>query len=305
MADQTTHAVVTGANYNVLSDVIKTIYAREIEFQAQPALRFEQFADKKTELGVTPGRVITMITYDNLGAGGALTEGTAMETKYMASSTVNITVVEYGNAIAVSEYLLQVSFDDIMSSATKLLGHDYQKILDGILRDAAYTTTNVKYAYSGGVAAANRAAISATHLFSTDVVKDSAETLATANTPYVDGSGYVCIVHPHQARAMRDDSAWINASNYGAPEQLFKGEIGKYENVRFIETTQISTVSSTVTVYKAIMLGLAGYGWAVGLPVEMRDNGVQDFGRVHSLAWYSIMGAGKLNNGRMCVLESA
>jgi len=81
MADQTTHAVVTGANYNVLSDVIKTIYAREIEFQAQPALRFEQFADKKTELGVTPGRVITMITYDNLGAGGALTEGTAMETK--------------------------------------------------------------------------------------------------------------------------------------------------------------------------------------------------------------------------------
>ena len=304
MANQITHAVTAGANYNVLSDLIRVVYAKEIEFAALPALRFEQFADIKTELGVNPGLTVTMVTYDNLTAGAVLTEGTDMDTKYMSSSTVSITVAEYGNAVAVSELLLRTSFDDVLSSAAKLLGNDYGKVKDGIMRTAALTTTNVKYAYSGGVAAANRLAITATHYFSTDPVKDAVEVLATNDAPYVDGSGYVCLIHPRQARYMRDDNAWINASNYGAPEQLFTGEIGKYENVRFIETTQMPTVVSTVTVYQAIMVGLDAYGLAIGLPVEMRDDGVKNFGRVHAVAWYNIMGAALLHNGRAVRIES-
>ena len=36
----------------------------------------------------------------------------------------------------------------------------------------------------------------------------------------------------HQSRTLRDDPAWINASTYGAPEQLFSGEIGRIDDVR-------------------------------------------------------------------------
>lgn len=309
MANQITTAVATGANYNVLSDLIRTVYAKEIEFHAQPALRFDQFAAVKTELGVNPGLTVTMVTYDNLTEGGAINEDADLESQYMNTSTVSITVGEYGNAVGVSELLLRTSFDDVLSSASRLLGNDYAKVVDGLLRTAALTGTNIKYGYSSGAAAADRGSITASHLFNTDLVKDGVEVLATNDAPYIAGGGYVCLVHPHQARNLRDDGAWINASNYGDPTALFRGEIGRYENVRFIETTQMPILtgagSGSTDVYRGVMLGLDAYGWAIALPVEMRDDGVQNYGRRHSIAWYNIMGAGKLHNGRMVTLETA
>lgn len=298
-------ASVTAGDYAALSDVIRTVYAREIEFAALPALRYDQFANVRTELGVSPGLQITFITYDNLTAGGDLDEDEDLDTQAMGTSTVNITVKEYGNAVGVSELLLRSSFDDVLASAARLLGNDYAKVVDSLLRNAVLTGTNVKYAYSAGVAAANRAALTSSHKFNSDLVKDGAEVLAVGDTPYIGGGGYICFVHPHQARNMRDDGAWINASNYGDPTALFRGEIGRYENVRFIETTQQPIISGAPDVYQAVMFGLDAYGWAVALPVEMRDDGVQNFGRRHSIAWYNIMGAGKLHNSRICLLESA
>ena len=40
---------------------IQQIWSKEILFQAMPILRFEQFAVKKTELGVAPGLQINFI----------------------------------------------------------------------------------------------------------------------------------------------------------------------------------------------------------------------------------------------------
>lgn len=47
------------ANYvagtNKLTDAIRAVYSKEIEFKAMPSMRFFQFATMKTELGVEPG----------------------------------------------------------------------------------------------------------------------------------------------------------------------------------------------------------------------------------------------------------
>lgn len=40
---------------------------------------------------------------------------------------------------------------------------------------------------------------------------------------------------------------------------------------------------ATADLYKAVMFGPDYYGFAVALPPELRDNGVQDFGREHGL----------------------
>jgi hypothetical protein len=50
-----------------LSPAIQTIWSKEILFQSMPILRFEQFAVKKTELGVQPGLTINFMRYNNLG----------------------------------------------------------------------------------------------------------------------------------------------------------------------------------------------------------------------------------------------
>ena len=317
-------AVVNGGSNVKLDNLTRVVYAREIEFKALPVMRFFQFATVKTELGTTPGLTIQMLTYDNLKLGGSLTEGTRMNTQALSSSMKSITVKEHGNAIAVSELLLQSSFDDVMASATALLGRDYALVMDTSLRDTALSGTNVVYASKGnGDKVSARTGLDATCKFKVSTVKDAVEILATNNAPKYQGTNWICFVHPHQSRDLRDDNAWINASNYGAPEQLFTGEIGRIDDVRFIETTIMCNgkapetdpaykrvlrngeESNTVDVYQSVIFGDNYYALAIGLPVELRDNGVIDFGREHGLAWYSIFGTGLLHDEYGVVIETA
>lgn len=307
----------------LFSDATKTVYSKEIEFKALPNMRFYQFAQIKTELGVEPGLTISMLTYNNLTLGGKLEEGKSLVTQALSGSTKQLTVTEYGNAVSVSELMIQSSFDDIMASATTLLGRDYALVMDTELRDAALSGTNVVYASkSDGTKVTTRAGIDATCLMKVSTVKDAIEILATNNAPKAVGGAYwICFVHPHQSRGLRDDPAWINASNYGAPEQLFTGEIGRIDDTRFIETTlmcngaaptdnpaydsDLDGGANGVDKFQAVLFGDAYFGVAFSLPVELRDNGVEDFGRKRSLAWYAIFGVGKLHDEYGVVIETA
>lgn len=309
------------------TDAIRMVYSKEIEYKAMPLLRFSQFATVKTELGVEPGLSISMLTYDNLAMGGALTELTNMSTQALAGSLKAIEVSEYGNAVSASELLIQSSFDDIMGQATTLLSRDYAMVLDCALRDAALSGTNDIYASkSNGTKVESRDALDDTCTMKVSTVKDAIEVLATNNAPKTAGGAYwICFVHPHQSRNLRDDAAWISASQYGAPEQLFSGEIGRIDDTRFIETTIMSNGAAATTdpgyddelkhgavgapantdVYQAVLFGDAYYGIAWSLPVELRDNGTEDFGRKRSLAWYAIFGVGLLHNDYGVVIETA
>lgn len=313
----------------VLDHATRIVYSKEIEFKAQPNMRFLQFATIKTELGVEPGRTIQMLTYDNLKRGGKLSEGVRMNSQALSSSMKQLTVGERGNAVKVSELLLKTSFDDIMATATTLLARDMAIVLDCELRDTALTSTNVIYARkSDGSKVTQRADLTADSYFSVALIKDAVEVLATNNAPKFDGNYYICFVHPHQSRTLRDDNAWLEASKYGAPDQLFTGEIGRIDDVRFIETTLVPNANAPAedpahdgtllldpdstpdsgdefSVYKSVIFGENYFGLAVGLPVELRDNGIQDYGREHGLAWYAIWGAGLLHEEYGVVLETA
>ena len=136
-------ATSTGATNGgtLFSDAIRTVYSKEIEFKALPNMRFMQFAQTKTELGTEPGMTISMLTYNNLTLGGKLEEAKQIVTQALSGSTKQLTVTEYGNAVSVSELLIQSSFDDVIASATTLLGRDYAQVLDCELRDAALSGT--------------------------------------------------------------------------------------------------------------------------------------------------------------------
>ena len=318
-----TVATQKGANNGgtLFSDGTRLVYSREIEFKALPIMRFSQFATQKTELGVEPGLTISMLTYDNLKLGGALQEMQNMSTQALSGSMKQITVQEHGNAVSNSELLIQSSFDDIMATTTTLLGRDYALVMDCELRDVALSGTNIVYA--GGKA--SRDAITDADKLQVATIKDAIEVLATNNAPKYQNMYWICFVHPHQSRDLRDDSAWINASNYGAPEQLFTGEIGRIDDTRFIETTLMCNGKASAKdpaykadlvkgageqankadIYQAVIFGDQYYGIAWSLPVELRDNGVEDFGRKRSLAWYAIWGTGLLHNDYGVVIETA
>lgn len=308
-----------------LTPAVQTIWSKEILFQAMPILRFEQFAVKKTELGVQPGLTIHFMRYNNLPPASQLVEGVRIETNPLTASQFDITVAEQGFAIAVSELLLNASFDDVMASGSRLLGRNMALYLDGSARDTLYQASSLIFGYNKfslstavrtplspydhGAAATSAAALSAgNYSFTTAVVKDAQETLATKNVPRL-GETYVCFIHPHQSRQLRDDPEFIEVTKYAAPGNFLLGEIGRLNDVVFIETTQIynnyvAGNTSNPLFYNAIFIGDNAFGHAISLPVELRDGGILDFGREHALAWYAIWGLGLITDQAVLVAST-
>jgi len=250
----------SGSN-SQLTQAIQTIWSKEILFQSMPILRFEQFAVKKTELGVAPGLQINFMRYNNLGSASSLVEGVRMSTNALTAQQFSITVAEHGFAIAVSELLLNASFDDVMASASRLLGRNMALYLDGQARDTLMAASSVIYGedrsglysstanaagnnlYAYGTNGTSRASMTGNFNLSTRTVKDAVETLATRNIPRL-GETYVAFVHPHQSRKLRDNSEFIEVTKYAAPGNFMLGEIGRLYDTVFIETTQIDKVTN-------------------------------------------------------------
>jgi N4-gp56 family major capsid protein len=325
---------------STLSPAIQTIWSKEILFQAMPVLRFEQFAVKKTELGVQPGLTINFMRYNNLEVdetGSELTEGIRMEPVALSASQIQITVKEHGKAVAVTELLLNASFDDVMASSSRLLGRHMAQSMDTQARNTLYANG---VPFGGGAAVAPNVVFGRTTAsargsispydpgtvgsaaspgyLSPASVKDAVQVLSSQNIPRL-GDTYVCFVHPAQSRSLRDWPEFIEVTKYAAPGNFMLGEIGRIYDVVFIETTQVAqglTVPADIDAgtggaqapntfsYSSIMIGDNAFGHAISLPVELRDGGVIDFGREHGLAWYSIWGFGVITHESRVILNT-
>ncbi len=316
-------ATATSGNYIGIPANILTVHTNDVIFSAMPVMRYDQFAVVRTDLQVQRGGTISFSKYANLTRGGIVLETGDIETKEMSATSVNITVNEYGNAVGITSKFMTLSFMDEMQNAATLLGRDYAIVTDSMLRDALFSGTQVKFA--GG-----RTLIS--DILSTDTLNKAevdgvVETLATGNSlKMADANGeyYVCFAHPHQTRYLKADL--ISVRQYAFPELIFKGEVGEYNGVRFIETSNVpnGAVASTepgydatlvqgydtggavlmsADVYKCAFFGERAYGWAIATPVELReDPGTSNYGRRRGIAWYAIMGAGVIVDANICIL---
>jgi N4-gp56 family major capsid protein len=250
----------SGTN-TTLNNAIQTIWSKEILFQAMPILRFEQFAVKKTELGVAPGLRVNFLRYKNFAVDPApLTEGVRLTTNALTAEQIAITVAEHGYAVAVSELLLNASFDDVMASASRLLGRHMAQYLDLQARNTLGAATSAVFGYdrSGlsssttfntyaeGTVGTAISDLDGNHKLTPGSIKDAALTLASKNIPRL-GETYVQFIHPKQSRDIRSNPEFIEVTKYAAPGNFMLGEIGRLYDVVFIETTQIKKLAASGT----------------------------------------------------------
>jgi N4-gp56 family major capsid protein len=177
-----------------------------------------------------------------------------MQTNALTAQQFSITVTEHGYALAVSELLLNASFDDVMASASRLLGRNMAIYLDNLSRDTLMAASSTIYGedrsdltavnnwYANGATAGSRAGLTGNHFLTPHTVKDAVESLATKNIPRL-GETYVAFVHPHQSRKLRDNAEFIEVTKYAAPGNFMLGEIGRLYDTVFIETTQVMKVA--------------------------------------------------------------
>ena len=326
--DQKNTGLIDGGNFIGLPSAIMDVYSLDIIHEAQGIMKFENFATRRLNLNAAPGETVKFTIYEDILKGGELTESDSLTSKSMVASQQPLVIKEYGNAIKVSEKMMRLSWQDIMSESATLLGRDYSVVRDVALRDALLAgATNVHFVDSvtaGGNGLRNLITdIAAADIMTTDAVRRAAEVLETNNTPKFNGDYYVCFIHPHQASALRTDTKWVSAHTYNKTEDIYNGEIGRWEDVIFVTTSHMNNGAAGVTnpghdatlvkgvaanaehYYKSIIFGDQALYCADALPVELRDNGVEDFGRTRGLAWYAMWGCKAFQPNYSCVMVTA
>ena len=321
-----------GGDFVALTGALMDVYSLDILHEAQGIMKFENFATRRLNLNAAPGETVKFTVYEDIFKGGELDEATPLTSKSMVASQKDLVIKEYGNAIKVSEKMMRLSWQDIMSESATLLGRDYSVVRDIELRDALLDgATNVHFVDSvtaGGNGLRNLITdIAAADIMTTDAVRRAAEVLETNNTPKFNGDYYVCFIHPHQASALRTDTKWVSAHTYNKTEDIYNGEIGRWEDVIFVTTSHMNNGAAGATnpgfdatlktghahnavpltrdLYKSIMFGDQALYCADALPVELRDNGVEDFGRTRGLAWYAMWGCASFQPNYSCVMITA
>lgn len=198
-----------------LVNSLSPVLSKEILFLAEPVYTFYNFAARKTELLVSPGNEIKMLTYNNLKIAEPLEEGKHIKTQTLSSSVKKITVVEHGTAVLMTEAAIRFSFVNELEIAMKQLARNYVMTLEKEMRDAAVKggtgTSKIFGRQKDGAKITNRNQIAkGVNTLTVATIKDAVEILSTNNAPKINGQYYICICSPHQARDLRDDPAWID-----------------------------------------------------------------------------------------------
>jgi N4-gp56 family major capsid protein len=110
---------------------------------------------------------------------------------------------------------------------------------------------------------------------------------------------YLCFIHPEVSldlRSSTDVAGWRVPQNYGLGDGLtglISGELGTFENVRFVETPRVTiTGSGSTKAYNTYVLGKEALAEAVAEEFHVVANGVitDPLLRKTALGWYGIAG---------------
>ena len=187
--------------------------------------------------------------------------------------TIDVALTQYGEAIKITDILSMTDLFNSLKNGIELMGEDAALQADGITRNTIVSGLSGVAGsdrYSQGVAnwaALAAASPAAARFVGTDAL-DAATRLKVNRAPQVNGD-YVAICPPQVTRDMMQDPEWLKAKEYSDVKELFKGEVGRFYGVRFVETTNPwmesstganGTYSASGDIFTTVVTGKGAYG---------------------------------------------
>lgn len=211
-------------------------------------------------------------------------------TQHPATTAVTFTPTEYGFAEVSTLKLTNRSMVPLDPEKARVVADHCGKTVDELLQDQAILGTQV---YRGGGRAATNLVTTGDTLTS-DMIRLAVTKLRANGADPRDGMFFAGVLHPNVSYDLRKESGaggWRLPQEYGQTQsRLYKGEIGEWEGVRFIEnarTRKANDGASSATVYRTLILGREALGEAVVVEPGLRFGPVVDrLGRFLPLGWY-------------------
>jgi N4-gp56 family major capsid protein len=294
-----------------LSDILRT--------GVWPLCKFRQFCDAGdfTDKGLHKGQIFTWNVYNTVAsAGTTLTETTTMAVTNFTIAQGTGTVFEMGNSVPYTGMLDNMSKHPVQEIINKALKKDCVQALDGqawyqfwstplVVAPTAASgqvgtnTSAVLLQTAGTTTMTNSVAMSNNH------IKTISDLMKERNIPAYAGDDYFGLAWPSTWRPVKNTLEGIYQYVTEGFGLIYKGEIGRYDNVRFIEQTNIpkgnyssgnyvSAASFTAWTNglsdTAFFFGADTVAEAVVVAEEMRGQIPADYGRQKGIAWYYLGG---------------
>ena len=223
-----------------ITDQIQRYLDKKLLTQTLKTIVLDQFAYKAPLPGKAGHKTIKFFRYpeSSITDVQAMTEGTLVtvgNSKQLSLTTVDASLAQYGQTVTISDLLSATELFSTMEQATVQNGQDSALKVDSELRDVLGESTAIGLRYAG--AAANYAAVGGTDDAMTALDILDAATELRVNNARPSGGYFTAIMAPEVARDLMNDDDWLEASKYGNPDNLFKGEVGRYMGVRVVSTT--------------------------------------------------------------------
>lgn len=135
--------------------IIPEVLADMVQAELAKKVRFEPLAVVDTTLNNQPGDKIKVPAWDYIGDAKDLAEGASIEITQMSTTSKEMTVKQIGKAVEITDYALEVGYDDALQAASEQIALAHaQKIDEDML--TALRSASLSYEapdLSGGTAA--------------------------------------------------------------------------------------------------------------------------------------------------------
>jgi N4-gp56 family major capsid protein len=304
--------------------VDQAAYDRLAYFALRSELLFDQAADVQATNQAMPGSsVIFTIFADLAAATSTLSETADLTPETMSDSQVTVTLAEYGNTVNTTAKLRGTSFLDVDATAANLIGYNAGISIDTVVQEVLAGGTNVAYGGGGSSDPSSRVTVAAEDIIEANDVRKQTAALRGANVATFNGY-YMGYIHPdvsYDLRRETGNASW-NAPHVAVDTQnIYNGEIGTFESVRFIETPRAkvfanasngTSTTGAVDVYCTHIMGRQALAKAYS---QIDGNGayakvvrgpvVDSLMRFNPIGWYWLGGYGRFREASLRRIESS
>ena len=302
-----------------LTEEMKTFYSDYLIDAAEPELVHDQFAQKHP-IPANGGKTIQFRRFAPLGkALTALTEGVTPDGQALNVTTITSDLHQYGGWTPLTDVLQMTAIDNNVVQATRVLASQAGRTMDSITRDVLAGGTNVIYAPKQAAdgtetAVTSRKTLDKSCTLTPKLFFQAAAQLGAMNADPI-GDSYIAIIHPYAAYDLKTCKEFIEVHKYADPDTMFRGEIGKLGNIRFIETSEAKiwkddTCPTGLAVFGTLVLGAHAYGVTEleggGLEHIVKQLGYGDdpLNQRASVGWKGMRAAERLVEQYMVRIES-
>lgn len=300
--------------------VDQTAFDQIAYFALRSEMLFDAAADVQPVAQSMPGSAVTFTIFSELAdATATLTETSDVTAVAMADSQVTVSLAEYGNTINTTAKLRGTSFLDVDAVAANLIGYNAGSSIDTVVANILKAATNVIYGGGGSSTPTSNATVQSDDIIEANDVRKATAQLRGSKAQTFNGM-YMGFIHPDVSYDLRRETgaaSWRDPHNYVDTANIYNGEIGAFEAVRFIETPRAPLdltggSASTVDLYSTLIMGRQSLAKAHSItdgngayPKVVRGPVVDSLMRFNPVGWYWLGGYGIFRQAAIRVLNSA